>query len=329
MNTQNNAQSNIQNNIQNSIQNNTQNSAQNSPKNKTARGILCTLTGGIMWGFSGTCGQYLFTFKKLDSGWLTVTRMLLAGVVLLIYGFLTQKKAMKGILRDRNDLVRLVIFAIIGLSFCQFTYLTAISYSNAGTATVLQYLGPVLIMIVSCAMAMRLPSGKEAAAIALAVCGTFLLATHGNIRTLVISPRGLFWGLSSAVAMMLYTMMPGRIIGKWGSTAVTGYAMLTGGIFLFFVTKYWTVKVAFDPGTVLGLATIVLIGTALSFTLYLQGVSDIGSVKASMIACVEPVSATVISALWLGTAFTAVDIAGLAAIIVTVLLLTGKDKPHT
>ena len=106
----------------------------------------------------------------------------------------------------------------------------------------------------------------------------------------------------------------------------TGYGMLIGGIFLFFATRYWTVRVTFDLGTVLGLAAIVLIGTALSFTLYLQGVSDIGSGKASMLECIEPVSATVISALWLGTDFTVMDFAGLAAIITTVLLLTQRKR---
>ena len=69
---------------------------------------------------------------------------------------------------------------------------------------------------------------------------------------------------------MSYTMLPEKIIGRWGSTVVTGYGMLIGGIFLFFATRYWTVRVTFDLGTVLGLAAIVLIGTALSFTLYLQ-----------------------------------------------------------
>ena len=267
-------------------------------KSKTARGIFFTLAGGTMWGFSGTCGQYLFTYKNLDSAWVTVTRMICAGIILLVLAFIKQRKEMKEIMQDKRDRRQLFIFSIFGLMFCQYSYMTAISHSNAGTATVLQYLGPVLIMIVSCFMAKKLPSGREVFAIILAVAGTFLLATHGNIHSLVISNLGLAWGLLSAVALMSYTMLPEKIIGRWGSTVVTGYGMLIGGIFLFFATRYWTVRVTFDLGTVLGLAAIVLIGTALSFTLYLQGVSDIGSVKASMLACIEPVSATVISALW-------------------------------
>lgn len=295
-------------------------------KGKTTRGILFTLIGGIMWGFSGTCGQYLFTVKHLDPAWLVVTRMIFAGIILMTLGFARHKNEMTQILKNKKDLFHLLLFSIFGLTFCQYTYLTAISYSNAGTATVLQYLGPVLIMIASCFLAKRMPALKEIVAIFLALFGTFLLATHGDIHSLVISSKGLFWGLSSAVALMLYTMMPERLIRKWGSTVVTGYAMLFGGLFLFFVTGYWSMRVILDLGTILGLAAIIVIGTALAFTLYLQGVSDIGSVKASMIACVEPLSATVISAVWLGTAFTLIDIIGLAAIIITVLILTVKKS---
>lgn len=101
--------------------------------------------------------------------------------------------------------------------------------------------------------------------------------------------------------------------------------MLIGGIFLFFLFGYWNYEITFDMAMILGVGAIVVIGTALAFTLYLQGVSDIGSVKASMIACVEPVSATVISALWLGTKFTVIDVAGLLAILAAVLLLAKKD----
>ncbi len=52
-------------------------------KKRTLRGFLCAALGGVCWGASGTVGQYLFTCQGVDSGWLTVVRMFLAGVVLL------------------------------------------------------------------------------------------------------------------------------------------------------------------------------------------------------------------------------------------------------
>ena len=52
-------------------------------KKRTLRGFLCAALGGVCWGASGTVGQYLFTRQGVDSGWLTVVRMFLAGVCLL------------------------------------------------------------------------------------------------------------------------------------------------------------------------------------------------------------------------------------------------------
>ena len=52
------------------------------------RGALCALMTGVCWGFSGTVGQYLFTEKGVDRGWLTIVRLFGAGVVLLAYAAL-------------------------------------------------------------------------------------------------------------------------------------------------------------------------------------------------------------------------------------------------
>ena len=290
------------------------------------RGIALTIIGGIFWGLAGVCGQYLFEERGLTAKWLVSVRLVLAGLILLLTVWAKQKKQMFEIWREKRDVFQLIMFGIFGMAFCQLSYYVAVETSNAGTATVLQYTAPIIIMLYVSVRNKKVPQRIEMLALVLAVGGTFLLATHGNPGTLVISKEGLFWGLSSAVALVLYTMLPGNLISRYGSTVIVGFGMMIGGIFLFFVFGYWNYKIAFHLPLVLGVGAIVLIGTALAFTLYLQGVSDIGSVKASMIACVEPVSATIISALWLKTKFTGIDIVGLIAILTAVLLLSKKDN---
>lgn len=120
---------------------------------KEVRGVIFTLAGGCLWGLSGSCGQYLFTNYQVNSSWLTVVRMLVAGVSLVLFALLRQRDKAIGIWKVKGDAVQQVVFALGGLMFCQYAYLTAISYSNAATATVLQYLGPVLIMLLVCAVA--------------------------------------------------------------------------------------------------------------------------------------------------------------------------------
>lgn len=108
-------------------------------KKRTLRGFLCAALGGVCWGASGTVGQYLFTCQGVDSGWLTVVRMFLAGVVLLGGALVRHRPQLRAIWSDRRDALRLVLFSVGGLMTCQYTYLAAIRYSNSATATVLQY----------------------------------------------------------------------------------------------------------------------------------------------------------------------------------------------
>ena len=286
------------------------------------KGIIYTFIGAVLWGFSGTCGQYLFGNQQISPGFVTVVRMLFSGVLLLLFSFIKQPEEVKAMWKEKKTMVHLILYSIFGLAFSQYSYLTTISYSNAGTATVLQYLGPVLIMIYACICGRRLPSIKEFIAILLAVFGTFLLATHGNPSNMVLSKQGLSWGLLSAVGLLIYTVAPGNLIQRWGSFIVLGYAMIFGGIFMAIGTRVWTTPVQWNRNVILGLIAISVFGTAISYTLYLQGVHLLGSVKASLIASVEPVSATVISAVWLHTVFGGVDIIGFICIMITVFLLT-------
>ncbi len=110
-------------------------------------------------------------------------RLLFAGLIMIVMGFALHGKRNLDVLKKKADLLRLLIFAFCGISLCQFTYFMAIEASNAGTATVLQYLSPILILSAVCIKEKRRPVGLELGAIRLSLLGTFVLGTHGNIHT--------------------------------------------------------------------------------------------------------------------------------------------------
>ncbi len=294
-------------------------------QNNAARGMLVTLMGGILWGFSGTCGQYIFQQEAASSQWVTCVRMLGAGVVLIALGLAKQGRNYAAVWRDKKDAAGLLLFAVLGLMFSQYTYMTAISYSNSGTTTALQCTGQVLVLIYSCILVRRWPTRLESVGVVLAVGGTFLLATHGKLGNLAISPLALAWGMASALSLALYTLLPVRLIKKYGSTVITGWGMLIGGVVLSAATRMWAQPVHLTPSVLLTLAVVVLLGTAGAYSLYLEGVACLGAVKASMIACSEPVAAMVISAVWLHTRFTFCDVLGVAAILSMVLLIAREN----
>lgn len=288
------------------------------------KGALFTIFGGTLWGFSGTCGQFLMQTKGLTSNWLVPIRLLTAGLLLLFLCYLKEGKSVFRIWK--RDAAGILIFGIVGMSMCQYTYFTAIGASNAGTATVLQYIGPVLILIYISLRNMQLPRWNELVAIGLAVLGTFLLATHGDPGSMVLSDQALFWGLLSAVALAVYTVQPGKMLREYGSSVVTAWGMLIGGILLCLVFRPWSIAVTVDSTVILGMAVIVIIGTVIAFASYMEGIRLVGPKKGSLYASVEPVSATVFSVLWMHVSFGLMDLIGFLCIISTIFLLAVDKK---
>lgn len=290
------------------------------------RGYLCATGGAISWGLSGTCSQFLFSYYDIDALILTNIRLLSAGVILLMLTLWLQRDTLIAILHDRSSLIHMVLFAVCGLITCQATYLFAIQYTNAGTATVLQSLNVALMSLLAAIHLRRWPDRWQIIAVILAIGGVFLIATGGRPDTMIISPQGLFWGLADAVACILYTVIPHRQIQRWGTLPVNGLGMFIGGLVLALFLQPWQLSLSLDLAGILAIAFIVLIGTVASFTLFLRGVGDIGPVKATFIGTLEPVSATVSSLIFLGTPFTGTDFIGFFCILATVYIITMKSN---
>ena len=170
------------------------------------KGRLYTILGAAYWGLSGVCGQYLMQTAQIPARIVVSIRMLLAGLIMTTYLLARQRPQLKALSQDKPSLVQLVIFAIFGIVLCQLTYLEAIGASNAGTATVLQYTSPILVIAYVSLKTRQAPTGQLLAAIALAILGTALIATHGDITSLSLTPAGLTWGLVAAVGYALYTV---------------------------------------------------------------------------------------------------------------------------
>lgn len=304
-----------------------------SDKRRALRGVLCATVGGVCWGVSGACGQYLFGTFGVAPLWLVCVRTLGGGVVLTLLALPRYAGELAALVRQPKELGKLAVFGVFGLVLSQYAYLIAIGHSNAGTTTVLQNLSMVLIMLITCVQTRALPNRVQLTALLLALAGAFLLATGGNPGNMALSAQGLIWGLLTALAATAYTLLPRLLDLRWGKLMLTGVGMLIGGVAFNLLARSWTFSVHLPWQGWLAVAGAVSLGSAAAFPLFMQSVSDIGPVKSSMLAVTEPVSATACSALWLGTAFSPADLAGFVLILATVFLLArpgggaAKGKP--
>lgn len=301
-------------------------------KQRALRGILCSVSGGVCWGVSGACGQYLFEDFGVAPIWLVCVRTLAGGAVLTLLALPRYGRELLALIRQPRELGKLTVFGLLGLMLSQYAYMVSIGYTNAGTTTVLQALSLVFVMLITCVQTRKRPDRIQLAALALAMAGTFILATGGDPRHMSLSARGLFWGLLTAAAATVYTLLPPLLVRRWGKLMVTGAGMLIGGVFINLAGRSWSYSVSLPWRGWLAVAGAVFLGSAAAFPLFMQGISDIGPVKSSVLAVTEPVSATVCAALWLGTAFSGADLTGFALILATIFLLAreggeAEDSP--
>lgn len=290
------------------------------------KGFFLAVTAALLWGISGTFGQFLFQQRGINIEWLITIRMLISGIFLLLFARFGEKADLFGIWKNKKDALQLAVFSITGMLAVQYTYFAAIKHSNAATATVLQYAGPVVIAMYLAFKNKKTPVLLEVFAIILAVLGTFLLVTHGNIDRLSISGTALFFGLASAVALAVYTLQPVKLLTKYKSSVVIGWGMLCGGFVFSFVKAPWSIEGIWDTQSFWYTSFIVIFGTLIAFYAYLTAVQMIGGQKTSLLASVEPLSAAVLAVMWLHVSFSAIDWIGSLFIISTVFLLSKSSS---
>ena len=291
---------------------------------KTLKGTLFTVIAGIAWGLSGTSGQYLMV-HGISALVLTNIRLIVAGLLLVLLSYIKSKEQFWAFLKDKSSLFSLLLFSLFGLFLNQLAYLSAIQETNAGTATVLQYVCPVGILAYTCIKDKVAPTIAEILSMILAIGGTFLIATHGQMDQLSMTPAGLFWGLFSALTYALYIILPIKLIQKWGSILVIGVGMTISGFVAVPFTGIIGAILPMSFDIFLAFAGIILIGTVFAYTAFLKGASMVGPVKSSLLASIEPISAVFFAFMIMGDIFYPVDFLGMAMILLAVTIISLKD----
>ena len=288
---------------------------------KKIKGILFALIGGILWGFSGVCGQFLFERKGIDARWLSSWRLFVSGIIILSMVFPAYKKNIFKVF-SKPVIVPMFVFCFVSVMGCQYSYFIAIEASNSATATVLEYIAPAIVMLYTCLRIKKFPSLVQFIALVCAMAGVFFMATGGNISTLAISPNALFWGLLAGFCYGVYTIQSPSLSQKCGVLLMLGWGNLIGSLPIMAVNYKYMFIFYSDWQIILAFMGTAVLGSIVSFGIYIKGCQLAGPITGSLCASIEPVSSAVIAYLWLGTQFKVTDIIGLILIVVTVVILT-------
>lgn len=283
------------------------------------KGIAMIVIGAMLWGATGPMMEWLLTESAMTRSFLIISRMIMAGAMLL------SVIKWKGVritapLQQKVWARQLVLFGIIGMLGVQYTFLGSIESSNAIIATLFQFLAPIFIIIFVSWQQRTLPPRAQVIGIAVTVVGLFLLMTNGSIAAFALSKEAVAWGLAVGFTFAFYTLYPVRLMSEWGVLLSVGWGMLIGGATLFltnpmaFLAGYHPL---FDWRIAVMLLLVIVIGTV-AFVLFLGSMKYITPVETSILSSFEPLTAMVISVLWLGQVLGMWQLAGALIMLVGV-----------
>ncbi|MGG1597864.1 EamA family transporter [Paenibacillus naphthalenovorans] len=287
------------------------------------KGVFMVLCAAVCWALSGIAAQLFFQHFAAAPGILVSIRLLSAGVIMILLQSLIQgTKNAFSVWSHKKDRLTLLVFGLIGMLGVQYTFFAAIHHGNAATATLLQYLGPIFIIVYVSLQFRRMPGSRELIAFLLALTGIFFMTTSGSVDSLTITLEAFIWGILSAIAAAFYTLFPAKLLKAWGPVSVVGWSMVIGGVGLSLFHPPWFFD--WSQGSLLLfalLAFIVIVGTITPFYLFLDSLRFVTPAQASILGSAEPLTAVLVTTVFLHTPMDPVQLLGSLCIIVSVLVL--------
>ena len=140
---------------------------------------------------------------------------------------------------------------------------------------------------------------------------------------LTVTTEGLLLGIGSGLFYSSYTIFGRLALKHYQPFTVTFYTFLIAGIGSLFMTNAQDLYTTFHSptGILLSLGLMVL-GTVLPYILYTKGLNDLGdSGKASILASIEPVVASLVGIAAFGEPMTLGVVLGLVCILASVYIL--------
>ena len=283
-------------------------------------GYVLAISGGIFWAVGGACAQLAFQYGHVTSNWLVPIRLLVAGILLILFSAI-RGNAIFAIWKNKRDVLDLFVFGLLGSALCQYSYYTSIQYSNVALATVLSYMSPIVILLYTLLKEKRMSHLYETVCVLLVVAGAYVCATHLEPGTLAVTPQALIWGIICSISFAVYTIQPARLMEHYDLFGVIGWGMFVGGIALTALFRPWTIEVAVNSSLCFYVAGVILFGTVLSFCFYQAGCRLVGSLTGSILSSVEPVASMIISVLFLHVPLVFLDFVGFILILATIPII--------
>lgn len=282
------------------------------------------LTAAALWGGIGLFVR-LLEKTGLDAMQIVAVRSFWAAAVMTAVLAVRDRTKLRIRLRDCWMFFGTGILSLALFNYC---YFTAMRLTSLSVAAVLLYTAPVFVVLLSAVFFRERLTGRKLLALAMTVGGCVLVTGVLNAGSAAIRPLGILMGIGSGIGYALYSIFSRAALRRYSSETVTVYTFLFAAAGTLPFARLDTAAAALLRwDTTLGGIGIGVICCVLPYLLYTRGLTVIENGRASMIASLEPVVATLISVLVFGEPLGWMQLAGMLLIAAAILLLNRAEHP--
>ena len=277
----------------------------------------------LCWGLSGGIGGILMSY-----GWDPLVLSFYRGAIglLLVLPWLVLRPRDSGLANYR--LWFWSVLAGLGVSGNFAFYFVSIAQGSVAVAATLMYSAPVFVYLVSFALRLERPNAAKWTAIAVVMTGIVLLTQICDIDKRSVTAAGIGSGLLAGIsyAIFIFSFKYAAPHGSPQAILSIAFAVLTA-ILVWMGDTDQTIAALSTHDWPLFISLGAL-GAGFSFGLYIIGLNYTAPAVASIMAMVEPVTASLFGVVVLQEHLTGSQIVGMGLILVTVTALSIYSRYH-
>ena len=235
-------------------------------------------------------------------------RALFGGGLFILHSLVKRQAPPRG-----RDLGGVVLFGLVGVSLFYLSYQLAVAYGGAALASVLLYTAPAWVVVGSLLFLRRPVVRTQIVLVIMTLLGVLLLSWPQ--QGFKVSLAGVGWGLASGLTYALYYIYGKLQFTKYPPTVLFALALPVGVLGLL----PWA---SFAPKSAVvwwSLLTLSFVSTYLAYWFYSLGLRWLEATRASLVATLEPVLASLLAFVWWGERFSLLGYVGAALIILAVV----------
>ncbi len=278
---------------------------------------LFVMSAALCWGLSGGIGGML-----MADGWDPLVVSFYRGAIGLVFVLVWLALRRHGSGLASRQLWFWSVVAGLGVAGNFSFYFMSISEGSVAVAATLMYCAPVFVYLVSFALRLERPTPIKWAAIAMVMLGVVLLTRIYEVGAGGVTPLGVAAGLLSGLSYAVFIFGFKYAAPHGSPQAILVIAFGALALILFSLGDAdQTLAVLSTPSWPLFIVLGVL-GAGVSFILYIVGLNHTAPAVASIVAMVEPVTASLFGVVVLNESLVAIQLAGMSLILVTVTMLS-------